>query len=383
MVKCGSKIPFVDWARNIALLLTKAATRDPVVGPLRKILNVIPGLAVQILPYILHEVLLAEFHEERDNCLSISQIFKKVLREVDEDTIPHARLVIDCILYLRNQPCPDESTIVQRDEWLDIDYEEASFAANKCRMRKTCLLFLEIQASRTLAGSRRSSLAKYEPPLDLLTNVFKEIDDPDFFYGIQEEPTLESVMERLDYEGAGIKNLLFNSARYDSEMQLSGNASAHGVLKALNSTNLEGIASAMSSAPSNNTEEGSTSFDSMLQGAASLQQWDIPVPPISNSPSAITFKFFQNINTLERMTDVFPSLDESFLSTLGLLATTNRSVHSLRAALRALSCMTEISDILSSTSSEQVHGEWEKITMRKVLLQTERHVVMFPYIPFA
>ena len=362
--------PFADWACNIALYLSKAAEGDPVIGPLRKILNVIPSLAVQILPYIVHEVLLAEFDGERYTRHAISQIFRRVLCQVEENTIPHAFLVINCILYLRNQPCPGETTIVERDEWLDVDYEEASIAANKCRMRKTCLLFLEIQASRAAASSRRSSATKYSPPPDLLHDVFKEIDDPDFFYGLQEKPSLESVMERLDYEGGGIKDLLFRSAQYDSEIQLSANANAHGVLQALNSTNLEGLASAMSSCPSD-MEESPAAFDSMLQSATSLQQWDIPVPPISRSPSAVMFKVFQNLNSAGTLCEVFSSLDASFLAMLDLLANTDKSAHSLRAGMRTLGCLTEISDILSSTSSEQVHGEWQKVTMRKTLLQTE------------
>lgn len=370
IVGWDSKLAFADWACSIALFLSKAAPKDPVVGPLSKILNVIPGLAVQLLPYILHDVL-ADFEERRDTRRTISEIFKQALREVDENTIPHARLVINCILYLRNQPRPGESTIAERNDWLDIDYEEASFAANKCRMHKTSLLFLEIQASRVIAGSRRSSLAKYDPPSDFLHDVFKNIDDPDFYYGIQEKPSLASVMERLDYESTGIKNLLFHSAQYDSEMQMSGNANAYGVLKALNATNLQGIASAMFSAPSD-SKDGPVSFDSMLQAATSLQQWDIPVSPMNISPSAIVFRVFQNINTSGNIAEISPSIDESFLSILNLLASTSRSALSLRTAMRALGIMTEISDVLCSTSAQQIDEEWKKITYRKTLLQTER-----------
>lgn len=373
------KLPFADWARNIALLLCKAAASNPVVGPLSKILNVVHGLAVRLLPYILHDVLLAEFEEGGDIRHKISHIFKKVLREIDEQTIPHARLVISCILYLRTQPRPEESTIAERDEWLELDYEEASFAANKCCMNKTCLLFLEIHASRMSPGSRRSSLAKYNPPSDFLHDVFKKIDDPDFFYGIQERPSLASVMERLDYESEGIKNLLFHSAQYDSEMQMSGNPNPYGVLKALNSTNLQGIASAMFSVPSD-AKDGPASLDSMLQAATSLQQWDISVSPVNQSPPAIVFKVFQNLNTLGTMTEVLGSMDEYLLATLDLLANASRSANSVRAVMRALGTMTEIGDVLSSTSTEQIEEEWQKIMTRGVLMRTERYVPNFSFI---
>lgn len=372
------KLPLADWARNIALFLSNAVPEDPVTGSLSQILRVIPGLAVQLLPYILHEVLLAEFEEDRDTRHTISEIYKDILREVDEDSIPHARLIIDCILYLRDQPRPGERTIVDRDEWLDIDYQEASSAANKCRMRKTSLLFLEIQVSRVNAGSRRSSFAKYDPPSDFLHNLFKNIDDPDFFYGIIQTPSLSSVMERLDYESTGIKNLLFHSAQYDSELQLSGNANSYGILKALNSTNLQGVASSVFSSPGA-SKDGSGSLDSMLQASMSLQQWDIPVSPVNPSPSAIVYRTLQGINTAGSIAEISPSVDESYTATLGLLASSNKTALSMKDAMRTLSTVTEIGDVLCSTSAKDVDEEWEKIVLRGVSSRDGRYVsVSFP-----
>lgn len=360
-----------EWARNVSLFLSNAALSDPVIGSLRKILNVIPGLAVQLLPYIVHDVLLAEGEKRGQVRQSLSDVFNQILSEASESTMPHCRLVIDCILYLRNQPVPNETTIVERDGWLEVDYSEASSAAHRCGLQKTSLLFLEIQASRVIAGSRRSSVAKFEPPVDLLHNVFKNIDDPDLFYGIQQSSSLTTVMERLEYESSGLKNLLFQSAQYDSEIQMSDTASPFGVLKALNSTNLQGIANTMLAA--SGTAKGvPTSLDSMLQAATSLHQWDIPISPSDSSPSATVFRAFQSLNSSSSLPEVAGCLDDCLLTTLDSLIDTGRSAIHLRGMMRALGIMAEISDVLRSQSADDVEEGWNQIMTRSSWLKTER-----------
>lgn len=370
----ASELSVTDWARNIALFLCNAALTHPVIGSLRKILNVIPSLAVRLMPHIVHGVLLAEDDERGIIRQTISESFKRVLCQVDENTVPHAQLVTSCILYLRNQPKPDESTIVERDKWLDINFGESSSAAYRCGLHKTSLLFLEIQASRVISGSRRSSVAKYEPPYELLHDVFKNIDDPDLFYGIQQSSSLSTVMERLEYESSGLKNLLFQSAQYDSEIQMSDTADSFGLLKALNATNLQGIANTMLSA-SGGAKHTSVSSDSMLQAATSLQKWDIPVSPLDSSSSATVFRAFQSLNMSGSLAEVVGTIDECLLTTLDSLVNKSRSAIQMRSAMRALGIMTEMSDVLQSSSSEAVEEEWKRIMARNTWLKTERLVL--------
>ncbi|CAG8067944.1 unnamed protein product [Penicillium olsonii] len=371
-----------EWARGISLLLANAALDDPVVGSLRKIMNVKPRLAAQLLPYVTHDVLLSERYEKGDKGdvrKMISTAFGQVLSETCEETIPHAQLVISCILYLRNQPMPKESTIVQRDNWLDIDFGEASSAAHKCGLQKTSLLFLEIQTSKVITGSRRTSVVKYEPPPALLHDVFKNIDDPDLFYGIERSSSLASVMEKLEYESSGLKNLLFQSAKYDSETQMTDNADPYGVLKALNSTNLQGIANTMLSA-SSSANSASVAFDSALQAATSLQKWDLPVSPSDSSPSSTVFRTFQGLNILGSLSEINYSIEKGLLATLDTLVKPGspvqmgKSAIQLRASMRALGIMTEVSDTLHSTSPKELEEEWHKIATRSHWLKTERRV---------
>lgn len=368
-------LPVTEWARNVSLSLSNATLDDPVLGALRKVLAAIPDLAVQLLPYIVHDALLVEGDQRGQIRQSISDIFRQILSEVSGETIPHAHLVINCILYLRNQPMPEESTIVERDQWLNIDFGEAATAAHHCGLQKTSLLFLEIQASRVVSGSRRSSVAKYEPPIGLLHDVFKNIDDLDLFYGIQQSSSLTTIMERLEYESSGFKNLLFQSAQYDSEVQMSERANPHGVLKALNSTNLQGIANTMLSALGTSSEtQAPLSIDSTLQAATSLQQWDVPVSPLDSSPSATVFRVFQSLDTSSSLSEVACCINDCLLSTLNNLVETGQSAIKLRASMRALGIMTEISDVLQSSSPEAIQEAWKSIMTRSSWLKTERYV---------
>ncbi|OJJ51010.1 hypothetical protein ASPZODRAFT_162899 [Penicilliopsis zonata CBS 506.65] len=356
------------WARSVGLFLSEAALGDPVTGPLKKILDVIPSMTADLLPYILHDVLLFEFGKSQSIRQTVSEVFMQALRDVAEPTIPHARLIINCILYLRNQQRPEESTIVERDEWLDIDFGEASLAANKCRMHKTSLLLLEIHASRAVAGSRRSSVAKYDPSPEFLHSVFRDIDDPDLFYGIQQKASLESVMDKLSYESSALKNLLFQSAQYDSDVQMLGSADSQGVLKALNSTNLQGIASALYSGPGD-TRDALTVSDSMIETATSLRRWDIAVPPSNYSSPAIVYRAFQNLNTSKTMFEASRAIDECLLETLDLLGSTTQSAGSLKEALKVLGLLADVNDVVCSTSPQCMDHEWQRIMSRKHLLR--------------
>ena len=53
-------------------------------------------------------------------------------------------------------------------------------------------------------------------PLQLQLSIYKNLDEPDSFYGVDRGSSLLSVLDRLDYEGDGVKSLLFRGARLDN-----------------------------------------------------------------------------------------------------------------------------------------------------------------------
>ncbi|KKZ63614.1 hypothetical protein EMCG_02055 [[Emmonsia] crescens] len=361
-----------EWARDITLCLTTKEAIDPIIGTLPKVLFEIPALAMKLLPCILHDMLLSEYEGKQTARQAISEVFRQAFRDVREITFPHIRLIIHCILYLRHQKIPQETTMNQRDAWLDIDYLEAAHAATQCQMYKTSLLFVEIHFSRTLS-SRRSAVSKSPESLLLLHDIFKNIEDPDLFYGIQQSASLDSVLEKLQHESAGFKNLSFQSANYEADMRLSGaigETNTLGLIQALNTTNFQGVASAMFTTPTSNGKRAEV-FENMLSTSLYLQQWDIPVPSTSSSAAGNIFKVLQSLNSSDDKMQVARILDNCFSEVLGHLLGENQSQVGLRTMMRAMGILTEIDEVMCSQNLDQLQDAWERIQSRDSWLKFE------------
>ncbi|PGH11865.1 hypothetical protein AJ80_06930 [Polytolypa hystricis UAMH7299] len=362
-----------EWAQDITLSLTLGVQDELVIGALPKILHAIPTLAMQLLPYILHDVLLSEIDGGQPTRQAVSNVFRQAFHDIRASTYAHIGLIIDCILYLRHQELPYETTMKERDDWLEVDYMEAATAASRCQLYKTSLLFLEIHSSRIVMSSRRSSAIKTQEPPDLLHDIFKNIGDLDLFYGIRQDASLESVLSRLEHESSGFKNLSFQSANYDVDVKLSQareKSSAVEILKALNSTNLQGIASALFTAPGGSAKRPDV-FESMLSTAMDLHQWDIPAPSNPSSATGNVFKVLQSLNTFDDKTQLVRILDDGFLGVLNHLLEENQPLGSVRALMRTLGILCEVDEALSSQSWDQIQEVWQRILSRNAWLKFE------------
>lgn len=371
-----------EWARDFALALCDEASGDPVIGSLAAILFSMPSLATQLLPYILHDVLLSELDGNQLIRHAVSGVFSEAFQDAKESTLQHIRLIIYCVLYLRYQQMPRESTMAERDGWLNIDFLQAASAAVKCRMYKTALLFVEIHSSRIATTSRRSSISRTTPSSDLLHDIFQNIDDPDLFYGIQHDASLDSIISKLQHEGSGFKNLFFQSAKYDADIKLTRAAddvNTSNIIEALNSTNLQGLASVISRAPGPSSGKVSA-FDGVLSSALYLQQWDIPVP-MTSSATGNLFKALQSLSTTEDRTQAVHTLDDCFVGVLDRLSDDNQSLSSLKASMRTLGILTEIDETLVSHTPDQVKETWQRILQRSSWLKYERYRV--PHFPIS
>lgn len=372
-----------EWARNLTLALSNGATGDPVVGALPPILFAMPSLALQLVPYILHDVLLSEADGNQMVRYAVSTVFREAFQDVRDSTLQHIRLIVYCILYLRNRELPHESTTDERDGWLEVDFLQAASAAIKCRMHKTALLFVEIHSSRIATSSRRSSVSRSLPPSDLLHDIFQNIDDPDLFYGIQQEASLEAIISKFQHEESGFKNLLFQSANYDADMKLNSSpddVNTLRVIEALNSTSLQGMAAAMFNSPAASSGKASTA-EGALSTALYLQKWDIPFPSSATATGNV-FKSLQTLSTTEDRAQVLQVLDACFLGVLDHSREENQSVSSLRACMRALGVLVEVDEMVASNTPDQVREVWERITRRSSWLRFERYRVAFSFRSF-
>lgn len=362
------------WIRNLTISLASTASQDAIIGALPPILFEVERLAKQVFPYILHVVLLKEHDGHQTSRRTLSSAFQEWFRSCDDMTIPHVKLLISAVLYLRNQPLPHETTSAERTLWLELDYGDCARAAAYCGMYKIALLFIEIYMSPMGRSSRRSSTVKMVEPTDILLSIFRNIDEPDSFYGVQQQSSLSSVMDRLDYENAGFKSLSFRGAHFDSQLRQHNSASvshthAQGLIKSLADLSLHGVSHFLLS-NQRAIGSGQGTIEAMLQSARKLEQWDIPAPSIDKSEASTVFRALQCLNNYTDLESMITTLDSGLLDMINQLIGGRQTASALHSTLRTLAVLTEIDEVIVSNGSDQLDEAWQKLQSREAWMLT-------------
>lgn len=367
----GNTKPVSAWIRELAVSLCKVTAEDPVLSVLPSMLSSIDYMAEKLLPYILHLVLLDEFDGEQSVRDVMSEAMASWFNNCETATASHVRILIQAILYLRSQPIPKEVTRVDRDRWLDIDYLKASQAANTCGMYRSALLFAETCSGQPIikSSTRRSSVMVEPPkvPLTLQLSIYKNLDEPDSFYGVDRGSNLLSVLDRLDYEGDGIKSLLFRGARLDSQMRRNNEfetTDSKGTVKSLIMLNMNSVTHSLLS-NDQFRDMGDDVVESTLHTARKLGQWDVKAPEISQSESSTLFKAFQGLYFAKSAAEARESFDRQLQATMSFLAGKNRSSVPPKVGLRTLAALTEASEVIRADRSEHLLDTWDHMKARE------------------
>jgi serine-protein kinase ATM len=363
------------WASEFLVSLTSSVRGDPLLGALTPILSKLYSLATRVLPFVVHSFLSADNKDGQPHREIVAKAFLEILSDNSTSRASQKRLVLSTLLYLRRQPLRKETTIADRSTWLNIDFDTAAAAAASCAMYKSALLLLELQASQQTSqssrSSRRSSAAKVRESPDLLRQIYQSLDDPDFFYGRQEDASLSSVMRKLSHERNSFKNLSFQSAAFDSGIKASDSADHSELFGALVSANMNGVARAVQAQliPAIGRHSDSSSGASFT--ALNLHQWDLPLSSAVSDPSSLLFQVFCAANTSINFAEVPKRLDAALL-TLVENITQQRAVGTvLRHSMSALAALTETKEALSLRSSEELAVYWLKLSDREEWQETE------------
>lgn len=359
------------WVQDLCIALARVATDDPILSELPQIMTKMKDFAEQAFPYVLHLVLEKEMQRRQTTRKAMSDACSRWFSRSDVATIPHVKILLKALLYLRKQPLPHEKSKADRSRWLEIDYKSAAEAAARCSMFKTALMFLEVSYSESAKASRRSSAAKIQEPTDLLLLIFENIDEQDAFYGVQQPSSLSSMMTRLEYENAGFKSLSFRGAHFDSRIRLSkGDGEDEGnMVKILDSLDLNGLSQSLLSKMS---KPGPSSIDSMLQTARKLEQWDISAPTSHTSCTSTIFRVFQTVNNAADYKALNLALDTGTQETMKALMVGNPSGSSLQTTLSTLSILAEAEEILSSKDSDQLRAACSRFASRDQWMSSAR-----------
>ena len=361
------------WIRDLTISLAHVGSQDAILGSLTRILLRIDGFAERLFPYIFHLVLSQEFDGPRPVREVMSEAYHSWFEECDSMSTPYVRILMRAILYLRTQPIPREVTRVDRDHWLDLNYLKASEAAAKCNMYQIALLFAETYSAMPALRSPRRSSAMTKPklPTSLQFEIYRNLDEPDSFYGVEREPSLSSVLDRLDYESNGTKSLSFRGALIDSQMRQSKSispADSRGIVKSLLMLNLNSITHLLLS-NDRFREAGNEIVSSALYTARKLEQWDIKAPESNNAEASTIFRAFQGLHYSPSTLRARKHLDREFLATMRSFVGRGKYSQPMKASLRALAVLTELDEIISSSGPDQLHEAWAQMQSRQQWMQ--------------
>ncbi|KAL1646059.1 Serine/threonine-protein kinase tel1 [Diplodia intermedia] len=363
------------WISDLCISLANSTPQDRVVSALPKCLSEIPSLSEQLFPYILHLALERDIGSDETLKGTISEAYRKWFEQERDGDVPYLKALLRSVLYIRTQQMPSENNISERVHWLDIDYLHASKAAARCGMHRAALLLAETHASQPAKSSRRSSVLSHQHsvPLDLQLSIYTNLDEPDSFYGAEQEPSLESVLNRLDYESDGFKGLLFHGAKMDSEMRRNKRVSpsdSTGVVRDLAMLNLNSLTHAISS--NEDIRDSGDNLNQTLEVAQKLEQWDIRAPSFKKCEAAAVYKAFQGMSMSTDLVSVRKNLDHSFLETIETCIEPNASARTLQSSLRSFAVLNEIDEIMTAKHSEELKDAWSAIKWRTIWMREAR-----------
>ncbi|GAB7358096.1 hypothetical protein MBLNU230_g0257t1 [Neophaeotheca triangularis] len=370
---------FEEWCIELATTLCCWAADVPILAPLPTIFIADGSMAFQMLPSILHILLSSEMDRDAVVRSELSAAMQHFFASKIEDLRSRQKFLLEVVLYLRTMTYPGERTKVDRVRWLEIDYISAADCASRCGLPTSALLLAETATPTPSKGNRRvssrASLSQLPPepvPDSLLLSIFKQVDEPDSFYGVQQSSTLSSVLERLDYEGDGLKSLMFRSAQMDSRMQSTHSSSTvdgAGMTHSLATLGLSSVTFAILSGKLGQP----ASSGQMLSAAKKLQQWDVTVVDTEAEDTMIaSFRALQEISRASQLSPLQATVENDLIQPL-LGQMTDQQGRTLSSAFfSTLASLTEMTEVLRLPGEDQSRSLWAKMALRQSWMQLSK-----------
>ncbi len=357
----AKQIGHPSWTQDMAVHLALCIPDDCVLSVLPPILRHVKGFAEQSFPFVVHLVLLFQLDRQQIVKRSLSEAAMQWLASARPEAQENVKLLVNAILYLKTQPLPNEASLADRARWLDVNPTTVATAAARCGMYKSALLYAEMALSDSLRGSRRSSAARHPGLADsaeLLLGIFENIDDPDAYYGLPQNSSLQNVLARLEYEKDGIKSLAFRGAQYDSHLRRHEAASSRdsqSLVQTLSNLGLAGLSHSLLQTQESSDGTPAT-LNSTFSTARRLGIWNLPTPSTNESHSVTVYKAYQSIHQAADLDGVQRAVYEGLGSTMRYLADQSLNASSLRQHLGALAALTELDDVMNVTDFSELEN---------------------------
>ncbi|KAK3954237.1 hypothetical protein QBC32DRAFT_385226 [Pseudoneurospora amorphoporcata] len=338
------------WAQQLTTLLAQSVPQSVALRVLPPILTKVKGFAEQAFPFIVHNVLEYELDHAQGMKQKLSEALKAWLASRSPAARDNQKLLINTILYLRTQAKPNETSIADRLQWLEVNFSTAAAAATQCGMYKVALLFAELASTEITRQSRRSSAIQgLADTSEILLDIFENIDDPDAYYGLTQDASLSTVLARLEYENDGAKSLAFRGAQYDSHLRRRDVASqqdGQALIKALSSLGLAGLSNSLLQTQQS-LDGSSRSLDSTFTTARRLEVWNLPAPPATENWAVTVYRAYQTMHQASDINIVRSAVHDGLTRTLKHLTGKSLNTLTLRHQLGALATLAELDDVLN------------------------------------
>lgn len=364
-----------NWSQQLATLLAQSVPEIVTLRVLPPILSKVKGFAERAFPFVVHLVLTYQLDKQQGVKRRLSEALERWLNSTSESAKENLKLLINTILYLRTQPLPGETSIADRSHWLEVNLSSAAAAATRCGMFKVALLFVELaNSAESTRSSRRSSALRAEDSSEVLLEIFENIDDPDAYYGLDQEASLSTVVARLEYENDGGKSLAFRGAQYDSHLRSRDSASrpdGQALIKALSNLGLAGLSNSLIQAQQS-LDGSSDSLDGTFTTARRLEMWNLPAPSTSDNWAVTVYKAYQSMHQAPDLDAVRAVIHEGLRSTVRHLTSRSLNSSTLRHQLGALAALAELDDVLNLSDQSELEQELQGFEKRSKWMMSGR-----------
>ncbi|KAK5652501.1 hypothetical protein OQA88_10406 [Cercophora sp. LCS_1] len=345
------------WAQQVTTLLAMSAAEVPMLRILPPILTLVKGFAEKAFPFVAHLALANQLEGSQAAKRMLSDGLKKWLTATSPAAKENQKLLLNTILYLRTQRIGrKEGSIADRNQWLEVSLPTAAATATRCGMNKVALLFAELAFSESARASRRSSAANTEDATEVLLDIFENIDDPDAYYGLEQDASLGAVRARLEYENDGSKSLAFRGAEYDTHLRnrapMAGQ-DANALIRSLSNLGLAGLSNSLLEVQQA-TGGSSSSLDAAFTTARRLEKWNLPAPAHSENWAVTVYKAYQGLNQAADSKAAKAAIYEGLANTVRQMTSRSHNPSSLRHQLGALATLTELDDLVDVSDNQDL-----------------------------
>ncbi|KAL1411153.1 Serine/threonine-protein kinase tel1 [Vanrija albida] len=270
------------WAGDLALLLASLASHDdPFYAGLQPLLQTKGKEATDFLPYLVQATLTcgaAKHMPDTQHRMGVlTDHFTQVLQSLGA-AVETLEMIIQIVLHLRNFQPPYATGELSYNQWLNIDPLVLSEAAGRCGAFASSLLFLEMANDYPRDDKGSSGLNLSDARVQaVMYSVYSNVEDPDGFYGIQNNDVMDSLLRRLKHEGESLRAFGYNVANFEASYPTQGSQGPlREAVRNFHDLGFNSLAgNVMKAMPGGQSE--TDSGRSFLELAWRMGDWDVPL----------------------------------------------------------------------------------------------------------